>query len=723
MKETMSNIQSGFGGMASNFGTWEYDFVKESLQWSDSLYHMFGYEPGSMVVSTEQTIRLIHPDDRRTAVAFFEKNLAMGGNENRLKVRCLLKNNEVRYMVSISKLFKDSNGKPERLFAFIEDVTDQDKNELALEESESKYKYLFENNPAPMLIWDFETLKILDVNEETVLKYGYTKEEFLQLTMKDIRPPEDIPLFLAGTTDEGTYGRIHKKVWRHVKKNGEIIYVEISGHLMDYHGRRVSFIHIDDVTEKMKAEKELQDNQTRLLTAQKIAKLGYLQLRVTDFQLYWSDELYNIWGVNKESFHLSFDLFIESIYLNDRSRFNPEKFPSLCAGEEMDTEFRIVLPDKTIKWVKLKGKLVYDDQGNALFFEATIQDIDAEKMAKVILENSIRSLEDYKFALDQSSIITIANAEGNITYANEKFCKISQYTIGELMGKNHRIVNSGYHPIQLFENMWQTITSGKVWRGEIRSKAKDGSFYWADSTIVPFLDKNKHPVQYLAIRFDITEKTLFDQKVTKAIIKTQEDERYEIGTELHDNVCQLLAASEIRLGILKKSLPESSKELYDECRQHLVTASKELRNLSHRLAPAFFDDITLEDTFGILLRDFNVEKKYTIGLQFDPLVNQEKLNQETQLNLYRILQEQLRNIFKHAKATAVQVAISIHHENLLMKVSDNGIGFDTTAVKQGIGLANMKRRAELFSGKLTIESSTGNGSTIIVEIPLKADLL
>ncbi|TGL62341.1 PAS domain-containing protein [Leptospira ognonensis] len=125
--------------------------------------------------------------------------------------------------------------------------------------------------------------------------------------------------------------------------------------------------------------------------------------------------------------------------------------------------------------------------------------------AKMQAELSNLSLQGFKFALDEHALVSITNPEGKITYVNEKFCNVSKYSPEELLGKDHRIINSGHHPKEFFHGLWKNLKNKEVWRGEIKNRAKDGSYYWVQSTIVPLLDLDGNPNQFIAIRTDITE--------------------------------------------------------------------------------------------------------------------------------------------------------------------------------------------------------------------------
>jgi PAS domain S-box-containing protein len=346
----------------------------------------------------------------------------------------------------------------------------------------------------------------------------------------------------------------------------------------------------------------------------------------------------------------------------------------------------------------------------------------------------LKELSDYKYALDQTAIVAITNVKGKIIYANDNFCRISKYSRKELIGQDHRIINSGYHPKSYIRELWRTIASGKIWRGEFRNQAKDKSFYWVDTTIIPLFDRNNKPFQYLSIRIDITENkkvkeelrlaetVLLEQQkeelqhLAAAVLHAQEKERNAIGVELHDNVNQILAGTKLFLTLMSDD-PAKIKDLLPSCIEGIQEAISENRKIAHELVTPDLKSRPIRELIEQISKGMLEPAGISVTIS-DLDFNEDLLNAEQKITLYRIVQEHSTNIVKHANASKTNIKLDNGGSKMKLIITDNGQGMVKTGKKGGIGLSNIKSRASIFNGDVKIKTAPGKGFRLEASFPI-----
>jgi len=407
---------------------------------------------------------------------------------------------------------------------------------------------LFERIRDAVIVADAKTQRIVLWNVAAAKMFGYSASEALKMRVEELVPEPLKDTHRAGITRYARTG--HGRFIDSdapldlpaMRKNGQEIRVELSlspihpVHDADDGEAQFVLAIIREVTERKRAEEairqlnkdlenrveertsqleatiaELESNQQELRHSEEIFRL--LVEGVKDYAMFmlgpdgrivsWNEGAERIQGYEvSEAVGEHFSVFYTE---EDVERGLPGEELRVAAIEgRFEEEGWRVRKDGTLFQADVVITALRDEVGNLRGFSHVTRDITARKEAEEALRSSLRRMADLKAALDESAVVAITDQHGKITYVNDKFCEISKYYMEELLGQDHRILNSGYHTREFFGDLWSTIARGEIWRGEIRNQTQDGSPYWVETTIVPFLDEAGKPDQYFAIGNDIT---------------------------------------------------------------------------------------------------------------------------------------------------------------------------------------------------------------------------
>ncbi len=379
---------------------------------------------------------------------------------------------------------------------------------------------------------------------------------------------------------------------------------------------------------------------------------------------------------------------------------------------------------------------IEDSQGQIVGVSNISTDISERRKLDAQLKTALRQSQEFKAALDEHAIVAITDPSGKITYVNEKFCDISKYSREELLGQDHRIVNSGFHSKEFIKDLWSTIAGGQVWSGEIRNRAKDGSVYWVETTIVPFLNDQGKPRQYMAVRADITEIKEAQEELARS---NQELERFAYVAS-HDLQEPLRAVAGC-LDILKRNYADQLDAKAGELIHHSVDGSYRMKQL--------IDDLLTFSRVESRGKDFKLvdcSKVIEIALK-----NLSKAIEESGVTiscgklpsiygdygqLIMLFQNLVGNAIKFRRGDSPSVHVDAEEDadGWVISVRDNGIGFEKQYAERiftlfqrlhtrreypgtGLGLALCKRLMERHGGKIWVDSTVEVGTTFFCQFP------
>jgi PAS domain S-box-containing protein len=482
-------------------------------------------------------------------------------------------------------------------------MADRERVEQALRDSEEQYRLLFESNPHPMWVYDRETLAFLAVNDAAVQRYGYSREEFLAMTIKEIRPEADVQRLLDALSNAPSPA-LRRGEWKHRTKDGTVVEVEINAHNLSFYGKNARLVLVNDVTERKRAEERLRESEARFRAMCNASPVG--------------------------------------IFLTE--------------------------PD---------GRCIYDNAAHMRMSGLTWEEaMDFGWVKSIHPEDRDRSVNGWRAAL-----------ESNTPYVG---------------------VNRYLHD--------------------------DGTVVWADVRTAPVRD-GERVVGYVGVVQDITERTRAEEelKVSRQGLRSlaarlqvlQEEERTLIAREIHDELGQSLTGLKMGLFWVASHLREGQETLKEKTASmaRLVDGTIEtVRKISAGLRPGILDDLGLEAAIEWQAQEF--QDRTGIKTQFTSALGDARLDRDLSTAAFRIVQEALTNVARHAEATKVTVDLRELDGELVLMVEDNGRGVKSCEIadKQSLGILGMRERAHLFGGEVEIRGQEERGTTVALRIPLNQSL-
>ena len=597
----------------------------------------------------------------------------------------------------------------------INDITPVKTAEAARFESDMRFRQMEESINAVIWIIEAGTNKLQYVSPSYERFWGLTEESLREDPFSFVEKvhPDDqeyVEEFLI-TLLNSDIPELELIEFRITSSGGKVRWLSCKGFTVpDKNGNVKSYGGLMlDITKRKMVEEELSESQNMLFETQKVVHLGSFEWNISENKVFWSDQLFRIFGYQPKQFSTSISSYLKFSFKEDQELIKKAINNAITKKEGFELEHRIVLQDGAIRIVALTVRVKKGDDGLPVQLIGLVQDITDKKQAEEVAQRFGRILDSalnelYIFREDTMHFIQASkSALQNLGYQLEELKCLRPLDIhvgvdGEKMAEWILALKSGEKEGIVFEST---------------HRRKDDTIYPVEARL-QYLRSETPPV-FLAEVSDISER----RKTQQARYEGQEMERKRIAMEIHDGIGQMLIAIKQRVlnldfeGIEKGDLGEKIAEI-DKI---LSMTIEEARRTSNNLAPIVLKKMGIEDAIEMLCNQ--TTKISNIKILFDHKGPKIRAGENILLAVYRILQEALNNIVKHSRASQAKVQFFQDKKNISLIIADNGKGFDINGnLRKGSnGLSNMRERAHLVNGDFYIETKANSGTYIKVDIP------
>lgn len=598
------------------------------------------------------------------------------------------------------------------------------KNLDTLKQSETRYKYLFEHNPVPMWAFDVETLRFLFVNRAAIEHYGYSREEFLNMTIQDIRPASEQERLLQNL-DIRTEGVRQKKEWIHLKKNGEIIIVDIVAHNIIVDDKKARLILAYDVTERNRAQQEVLFQANILKNIRDI-------VMVTDLEgviKYWNMGATKIFGYSPE------EAIGRHIGLIEKLQ-NPATYEKIITHIEKEkvhrTEIQALTKNNQSIWLNMKVSYMLNmaHEKQSLLWIANDVTEELRNKEKLLIQKS--ALE----AVGVGLAITNPQEKGNpVVLINPKFESLTGYSAKEMIGNSYKILQGPDTDLAMSKRIEECIENQSPFEGEVLNYRKNGETFWNKLLINPIFDEKGKLINYVYFLQDVTEAK-----------NDKEDLLYknrELNTFIYKSSHDLRSPIATLLGLIKFAQNETCDEqilsylkMMEESSERLDQILKTLMDMiSFKQVEARYEEVNFGQVLHKVLHDLR-ERFDMNGLELKLNVDNGVILRTDLKMLEHILFQIVENAikFRDRQKDKLLLEVSLRHsaQKHSIAIRDNGLGISKKYLDRifdmffranenypgsGLGLYIAKNLIEKLSGRLYIQTEPGKGTMVTIELP------
>jgi PAS domain S-box-containing protein len=613
----------------------------------------------------------------------------------------------------------DDKGNELLVVANVQDISEMVRTTNALKESEEKFRNVFMNTPDVIVILRQKDLRLIAVNDKFVNNSGYTREEVLykpRFVNALFQDHNELLSLLKLLRQNKIVTNFEAKL---KTKHGHVYPAHISLSKVKLNRATHIVTIVRNIEEIKKFQESIQKSETKFRL---LADYNYnweFWLGPDNKYIYVSPSCERITGYKAEDFLKHPSLMRKLVHPDYIKKVNNHlKNEHIDRDKATSLEFVIIDRNGNEKWISHNCNPVFDEAGVFLGRRGNNLDISQKKLAD-------KELLKLSTAVEQSSsAIIITDTEGLIQYVNPYFEKLTGYSFQEVIGKNPKILKSGKTDPRTYKELWDSITSGKIWQGEFINRKKNEELFIEHAIISPVKDEKGKIVNFVAIKQDITKQKEIDRKILQTIISTEEKERSRFAQDLHDDLGPLLSTAKLYIRSFETATNPKNKEIaITKSMQAIDEAIMSIKEIANNISPHILRNFGLNSAINSTVNKINETK--SVSISFTTRMA-ERFDENMELSLFRIVAELINNTIKHANASKAYIDLNKTEKDLILTYSDNGIGFQIESAlekKMCRGLSNILNRVKSLGGEIELDSDTGKGLNVFIIIPVESHLV